>query len=382
MNGLDAHTTITRIERVELSGERPRHAGCNARLGAHGTRVRVPLARLTCADGSQGFGFCTADETAARQVLGRPLGELFSSESGSTAAGQPFDFPLWDLMAKRQNQPVYQLAAAMHGKPLEGPRRVPCYDTSLYIDDLHLDDHAAAAALIAEEAREGHARGHRHFKIKVGRGARHMPLEAGTTRDIAVIRAVREAVGPDATIMIDANNGYNLNLTKHVLAETADCNLFWLEEAFHEDAELYRDLRVWLAEQGLKTLIADGEGLASPALLDWARDGVIDVVQYDIFSYGFTSWLALGRRLDEWHVRTAPHHYGRHLGNYIAGHLAAAIHGFAFVEWDEATTPGVDGSAYRVQEGNVLIPDAPGFGLTLDEARFEAALAKGGYVVQ
>ena len=83
---------------------------------------------------------------------------------------------------------------------------------------------------------------HRSFKIKVGRGARHMPLEAGTRRDIAVIKAVREAVGPEATILIDANNGYNFNIARRVLAETADCNVFWLEEAFHEDPELYETL--------------------------------------------------------------------------------------------------------------------------------------------
>ena len=92
---------------------------------------------------------------------------------------------------------------------------------------LHLDsDEAGGGDLIAEDSahRRLRANSHRSFKIKVGRGARHMPLEAGTRRDIAVIKAVREAVGPEATIMIDANNGYILNIAKRVLAETADCN--------------------------------------------------------------------------------------------------------------------------------------------------------------
>ena len=78
-----------------------------------------------------------------------------------------------------------------------------------------------------------------------------MPLEAGTRRDIAVVRAVREAVGPEPPIMLDANNGYNFNLARHVLAETADCRVFWLEEAFHEDAALYRELKEWMAREGL-----------------------------------------------------------------------------------------------------------------------------------
>lgn len=66
-------------------------------------------------------------------------------------AGLPFDLPLWDLIARRAGQPVYKLAAALRGKSLAGQLRVPCYDTSLYIDDLHLADDDAAAALIADE---------------------------------------------------------------------------------------------------------------------------------------------------------------------------------------------------------------------------------------
>ena len=65
----------------------------------------------------------------------------------------------------------------------DGVFRARCYDTSLYIDDLHLADDNEAAALIASEALEGKARGHKAYKIKVGRGAMHMPLEQGTHRD-------------------------------------------------------------------------------------------------------------------------------------------------------------------------------------------------------
>jgi len=46
----------------------------------------------------------------------------------------------------------------MVGAPVPGRLRVPCYDTSLYIDDLHLADDGEAAALIAQEARELAAR--------------------------------------------------------------------------------------------------------------------------------------------------------------------------------------------------------------------------------
>jgi L-alanine-DL-glutamate epimerase-like enolase superfamily enzyme len=371
---------IVKVEWGMLQGTRPRPAGCNARLGDHGATVRVPLARLTCDDGTTGFGRATAGPAHAAAILDAPLDALYDPAQGAIGPGLPFDLPLWDLIAKRAGRPVYALVAAHAGIECPDSLRVPCYDTSLYMDDLHLADDAAAAALIAQEARDGQAQGHRAFKIKVGRGARHMALEAGTQRDIAVIQAVRAAVGPQATLMIDANNGYTLNLAKQVLLATAGADLYWLEEPFHEDGVLYTDLRAWCDTQGLRTLIADGEGQASPSLLEWARSGLVQVVQYDIFGYGFSPWLSLGQQFDAWQVRSAPHHYGGHVGNYVTCHLAPAVRGLTFVEWDEAVTPGLDASGYRIEDGLVVVPAAPGFGLILDEARFDRAVTTGGYV--
>ncbi len=382
MNQAALANRVVAIEWATVEGQRPRHAGSNARLGEHGLTVRVPLARLTLDDGSRGFGHARATPQDAHRMLGRSLAELFLFGRGSTDLGRVFDFPLWDLIGHRLNQPVYQVAATFVGKTAPTELQAPCYDTSLYFDDLHLSDHDEAVALIADEAHQGYARGHRNFKIKVGRGARHLPLEAGTQRDIAIIDAVRAVAGPEAKIMIDANNGYTLNLTKRVLAATAAANVYWMEEAFHEDPVLYGDLQGWLQAEGINTLIADGEGWAAPPLLEWAREGLVQVIQYDIHGHSFTQWLALGQQLDAWGVRSAPHHYGGHIGNYTAAHLAAAIDGFTFVEWDEVETPGINAPGYDVVAGQVTVPSGAGFGLALHEDEFQRAVAKNGFAVR
>ena len=374
--------SIAAIESGTLVGRRPRLAGYNARKkDDHGWESKIPLARVTTSDGISGFGFSRLSRQKAQLLLDVQLDELITVDNGVTQPAFPLEYPLWDLLGQRAGRPVYQILADRAGKKVSGPLRVPCYDTTLLIDDLHLPTDEEGAALIASEARFGYEQGHRAFKIKVGRGARHMPPLEGHRRDIAVIRAVRAAVGPDAAILIDANNGYTLNIAKHILSETADCNVYWLEEAFHEDDELYEDLHAWIEREGLSVLIADGEGAASPHLLDYAQRGIVDVIQYDIFSYGMTKWLETAPKLDAWNVRTAPHHYGAQLGNFVSGHLAAAIAGFAFVEWDELSTPGLDSSAYKVDDGHVHIPEAPGFGLKLDESLFRQAIAANGFAV-
>ncbi|MBN1399281.1 MAG: mandelate racemase [Anaerolineae bacterium] len=370
---------IASIERTTFQGTRPRAAGANARLGPHGQRVRVDLARVTLEDGSTGWGWSQIQRDEAESLVGAPLDAAFDPGTGAQAGWRALEYPLWDLAGRRAGRPVYALLGARTDS--DGVLRAPCYDTSLYMDDLHLADDAEAADLMAREALEGAGRGHTAFKLKVGRGALHMPLEAGTRRDIAVILAVREAVGPQARILLDANNGYNLNLAKRVLEEAANARVYWLEEAFHEDGELYGHLRAWLAAQGLETLIADGEGAAHPRLLEWAQAGLIDVVQYDILSTGFSRWLELGPQLDGWKALSAPHHYGRFYGNYAACHLAGTIVGFEMVEWDEASVPGVDTSGYIIRGGRVAVPNEPGFGLHLDEAFFERAVAEAGFAV-
>ena len=369
---------IVRVEWAALPGRRPRQAGLNSRLSAHGQDLNVLIMRVETDDGHEGIGWSNCPQEQAGTLLGKSLREVFETDVGPAAKWQNFEFPLWDLVARMSGRSVRALLADWQRKEDKTLEGVPCYDTSLYIDDLHSSDDAEAVALMQEEARYGYDHGHRAFKIKVGRGARHMPLEAGTVRDIKVILGIREAVGPDCALMIDANNGYNLNLTKRVLAETADADLFWVEEAFHEDPVLYEDLQQWKQREGLDVRIADGEGLAAPHLLDWARDGLVDVVQYDIFSYGFTNWLKLGRQLDEWKVLTAPHHYGRVIGNYVTGHLTPAIEQFGFVEWDEAVTTGLE-HGHAVHEGLVKFPDAAGFGLELDSAFFQTQVEKNGY---
>ncbi|WP_135556652.1 enolase C-terminal domain-like protein [Paenibacillus cymbidii] len=367
------------IEWVEMPGERKRFAGKNARLGHHGSGVVLRACRIAIA-GQYGYGWSKLSEVEAKALIGMPARQLFMEDGRVQPEYRCLECPLLDWLGKLRGKPVYALFAEDAAAASAPFFAVPCYDTSLYFDELDIADEAGAIAHMQAEAQQGKDAGHRHFKIKTGRGARHMELERGTRRDIAVIRAVREVAGPEGKLMIDANNGYNLNLTKRVLEETADVGLYWIEEVFHEDRVLYADLKQWMDKRDIRVLIADGEGQASPSLLDWAFEGIIDVVQYDIMGKGVCNWLELGAKLDAAGVKSAPHCYGGPFGVYAMGHVASAIKGFQFIEWDAMTVPGLDGSRYRLRDGSIEIPNSPGFGLEWDDGYFSRLVSDKGWI--
>jgi L-alanine-DL-glutamate epimerase-like enolase superfamily enzyme len=371
----DRTTKIERIEWARFTAHRPRPAGKNARLPEHGTKVNVPAARIT-AGGASGYGWSNVSQNRASELVGRPIGELVAEKIPIVRPDfRSIECPLLDWLGRATKRPVY----AIVNPDVKPPFAVRCYDTSLYFDDLHLADDAAAGAFMAKEAAEGAAKGHTAFKIKIGRGGMHMPLAAGMSRDIAIVNAIRAQVGPDATLLVDANNAYNVNLAKQFLEGTAASKVYFLEEAFHEDGELYRHLKEWIAKQGLQTQIADGEGDYSPRLLDWAKRGWVDVLQYDIFHPGFSFWLELEPQLHGQGIGAAPHHYGTMLGNYVAPHLAARIPTWRFAEFDEAKCDGIDTSGYRIDAGRIIVPQAPGFGIGFDEKVFADRMREDGW---
>lgn len=380
ISALERSLRIEEIRWANLPYKRPRSAGCNARLGVHGWGGELPIGVVRIG-GVEGFGWCTMTRQQAEKMVGLPLRALFLEDGMLREEYYGLEFPLLDWLGKALHQPVYRLVAKHPERLPKSGYSVPVYDTTIYFDELQIVDNKEAVAFICDEVRQGLERGHRHFKVKIGRCGMWMDLEQGLKRDVEIILAIRQLIGPDARLMVDANNGYNLNLTKQFLIRTASAKIHWLEEAFHEDDQLYANLRDWMKHNQIDTLIADGEGYASSAIEDWAKKGLIDILQYDLRGYGFFRWLKLGEELDRFGIQSAPHNYGGYYGNFAQAHFAAAIDGFAFAEFDVADAQGVDSSAYKIEEGRLIVPELDGFGLKLDSTIFGESCTTNGWKV-
>ncbi|NKB70774.1 MAG: mandelate racemase [Candidatus Latescibacteria bacterium] len=358
---------IVQIDKAILRGKRPRIIGHNARIPTHGSSITDPVVRLHTDSGATGLGWANLNRQQAEGLVGRRIDEVFQLPNGSHEEGLPIDLPLWDLVARLMDLPLYRLLGA------RGSRQVELYDGSIYIDDLEADD-SRAMEIFQQEVATGQEHGYKNFKIKVGRGARWMPAAEGLHRDALVIRTVRQAAGPEAKILIDANMGNTLNSALSLLDLCADVGIYWFEEPFAEDRPLNEALKEYIEEQNLDTLVADGEFHPPPNFFEMVREGLIDIVQHDFRFKGLTWWRATSGHIEEWGARCAPHCWGSYIERFAHAHFAASIPHYALLEAAPAEFPGLRLDGWETVDGCLQVPDTPGAGFDIEPGIFQLGL--------
>ena len=193
-----------------------------------------------------------------------------------------------------------------------------------------------------------------------------MDRAAGDARDIEVTRAVREAY-PDHRILVDANDGYDCAGFIEYLRAVDDCELYWVEEPFLDDADDLARLRSYLREAGSATLIAEGESDPElETLLKIAGRGDIDVLLMDVVSFGLTAWRSVMPRIAEARGPRLTARLGSAAQDPVRRPVRRRIWGtIDTVEGVPGETIGVDTSGYLWRDGELTVPDRPGFGLPL-----------------
>jgi L-alanine-DL-glutamate epimerase-like enolase superfamily enzyme len=86
--------------------------------------------------------------------------------------------------------------------------------------------------------------------------------------------------------------------------------------------------------------------------------------------FGFTNLLRLARQSAPTGATLAPHNWGSYLGGFMQAVLGRGIPNFCIAELDPGQTDVFDASAFKIHDGQVKVPDTPGCGLELREAKF------------
>jgi len=248
------------------------------------------------------------------------------------------DTACWDLAAQAAGLPLYRF---LGGDKTE----VQTYASSGLWLDRSIDE------LIAEA--EGFlAEGHRAMKMRAGRPDYML--------DIARVRAVRDALGPDITLMVDANQAWPESIAIRAGRELEALDVFWLEEpVFYTDLE--GCARVAAA---LDMRVATGETSYGSASMKQHLDArAADVLMPDLQRMGgITEYLNTCTLCAAYSQPVSSH-----LFTEASAHvLAAQSHGLMLehMEWWDALfeTPIV------VAEGAVVLPSGDGLGLSVSQA--------------
>lgn len=345
--------------------------------GYTSTSNSAVIYRLRTDDGIEGVagGVAFADEAKGpvnllrAYLLGLDVNDIREVNSRLSTANRTLgirawfvETAFWDIRGKAQGKPIAALL---------GPHRDRI---RVYASTGELRDPNDAAELATELV----SRGYEGIKIRT----RHETVE----EDLAMVRAVREAIGDDIALMCDANQAWrvdtfargprwNLHRATSAAIGMEEFSVTWLEEPLDMyDIDGYAELR-----RRTKTPIAAGELHGDPALVRLLMEsGGVDIVQPDlVFTGGISGAFELAEQAMRRGIGFAPHTWTNGLGLAANLHVALASSNCEWLEYP-LDPPGWVPAARDAMltepllpdgEGYLRIPEGPGLGVTIDEAK-------------
>jgi len=277
------------------------------------------------------------DDPLHIEAIGAKLLELAGGGAPAgliTRAVAAIDVALWDIRGKAFGKPVYQL--------LGGSRdRVPAYASGYLWRTYDL-------AALAEWGPKLVAQGFRAMKLRMG-------AEDSPAKEIERLRVVRDAVGPDIDLMVDINQGWDVNQSISIGRVLERLNLYWLEDPTHHLD--YEGLARIAA--ALDTPLAAGEYVYGiPPFTHLIERRSIDIVMIDLLrAGGLTAFMKIAHLAEAHNLPVVSH-----LAPEILGHALAAIPNGLYLEhmpWSF----GLFKEVPQVENGQFVLPQKPGLGL-------------------
>ena len=336
------------------------------------------LVKVTTDDGLVGWGEGAAasliDGLLAPLLIGqdpmdraglweRMFHALYNGNNAVGLAGSALsalDIALWDLAGKATGLPV---CALLGGKVRD---KVAVYATGLYYTEGEFPDR------LLDEARGYVAAGFKGMKTKVG--------GLSIAEDVARVRALRDAIGPDIHLMVDANEAYNATTAIRIGQQLADLDLVWFEEPVNaQDLDAYLEVKA-----ALPMAIAGGENLRTRyEFKPYLTRRAYDIVQPDIMHCGgITEMQRICAMANACGIQVNPHVWGSPVMIAATLHLAATLppcppaHNaqpymqepvMEFDRTPSAIRQELCAVPFDQEDSFVRVPTGPGLGIEVDE---------------
>ncbi|MBW7972544.1 mandelate racemase/muconate lactonizing enzyme family protein [Bradyrhizobium sp. BR 10289] len=276
------------------------------------------------------------------------------------------DIALWDIKGKHFGVPAYQLLGGAARK------EVQAYATGLY-----RRKSGDPLKYLPEEAAGYAAEGFGAVKLKVG---------FGIDEDAAVTRAVREAIGGDVALMVDANHAYDALAAMQLGRMIEQYDIGWFEEPVPpEDIVGYRAVKA-----ALTIPIAGGEcEFTRFGFRDLFASHALDIAQPDTCAAGgLSECKKIADMSETFGIRYNPHVWGTGIAIAASLQLLAVLPTHTptslaplepLLEFDRTEHPirqAILKEPIEHANGVVRVPEGPGLGIDIDRgalARFAAS---------
>ena len=268
--------------------------------------------------------------------------------AGCAIAMSGIDLALWDIRGKAVGWPLYKLLGG-------ASKAVPAYAGGV---SLGFQDPAA----LVDEARPHIAAGYKAVKLRVG---------DTPARDLARVKAVREALGDEIVIMVDANTGYDVADARRAMPGFDDLGVVWLEEPFaaHDHASYA------MAKTFGRVPLAAGENHFTRYEFNRViEDRAITILQPDLSKAGgLTEVLRIAAMASAYKLPIHPHTCMTGINMAASIHFLAAIDNGGYFEGDVSKNnlyhDHMVSTPFQVDhEGHVRPLEAPGIGVEVDES--------------
>lgn len=261
------------------------------------------------------------------------------------------DLALWDLVGRSLGVPAWQL---LGGRIKD---RLPLYASGGW---------AGVTAIGDEVRRYVEEGGFRAVKMRVG--AKDGAVSASVRR----VEAARAALGPDIELMVDAHGTFSVPEAKRFARYAEPLDLRWFEEPVTGDNK--RGLAEVRAATDIPVAAGENE-FTRFDFRDYAELQALDVWQPDLsICGGLTEGARIAALAAVHQVELAPHYWGGPITMAASAHLAVASPAVAILEYPVGANPMMHrliANPWRLEDGHLHVPDAPGLGVELDEAFIE-----------
>ncbi|MHB1415914.1 MAG: galactonate dehydratase [Chloroflexota bacterium] len=272
-----------------------------------------------------------------------------------TSALSAIDQALWDIKGKKHGLPVYEL---LGGRTRE---KVKAYANAWY-GGCH------TPADFARQARETTQQGYTALKWDPFGASDLVLAREVADRAVEIVAAVREAVGKDVELMIEAHGRFSPTSAIAIARRLQRFDIHWFEEPIPPDnvAALAK------VAAAVEIPIATGERAYTKfGFRELLERQVADVIQPDIcHAGGITEMKKIAAMAETYYVPVAPHNPNGPVSTMATLHFDAAIPNFLIQEHLVSDAPWVSqlvrGGA-EVRDGYFTVPDRPGLGVELDE---------------